>query len=175
MSPRLRVLVFVVFLILLAIPVVYVAVTWSPENPLRFRAVLVEGSTAPVGWRNLEIYVENVSPAPIHLLEYTVGTSYTYSIPLGYKPRGPFDSTHSQARFIPAGGEVRTWHFIREADLKEENGRYWMQYACYTSTKMRGLKVLGWVHAHSPQWLRGYFPTQHLYYDSVPMSVPSRE
>lgn len=70
MPRRATLLIAVTLLVLLAIPAVYVACTWSTENPLRFEAVRLEKDREPVGsskFNLLHLTVRNVSKLPVHL------------------------------------------------------------------------------------------------------------
>ncbi|QIF01980.1 hypothetical protein [Roseimicrobium sp. ORNL1] len=65
-----KLLIALTLLVLLAIPAIYVACTWSTENPLRFEAVRLEKDPSPVGSTKhdlLHLTVRNVSKLPVHL------------------------------------------------------------------------------------------------------------
>jgi len=70
MSRRARLLIFGVFFVLLAIPVVHVARGWAPVNPMCFRMVgqtAPEGNAGPLSTRTLTIEITNTGTVPIYL------------------------------------------------------------------------------------------------------------
>jgi hypothetical protein len=70
MSRRTKLIIAALFLVLLAIPVGYVILTWSTPDPLRFRMVSYEDLSdgASGGYRGkLNLMVENTSSVPVHI------------------------------------------------------------------------------------------------------------
>jgi hypothetical protein len=67
MSRRTKLTITTLFLVLLGIPVVYLAFTWSPVEPLRFRLLSLHPLPADTSRELLEIEVTNTSAVPIHL------------------------------------------------------------------------------------------------------------
>jgi hypothetical protein len=69
MSRRTKLLITALFLVLLAIPAAYVAVTWRTPNPLRFHIVAYHEPSSPEAWPEygkLDLMVENTSNLPVH-------------------------------------------------------------------------------------------------------------
>jgi hypothetical protein len=71
MSRRTRIIILLLFLTLGGIPLVYVAPSWSPKDPIRFQVVGFKKNlhrtarTEEEGM--LEVTLENTSPYPIHI------------------------------------------------------------------------------------------------------------
>jgi hypothetical protein len=68
MSRRTKLAILALFLVLLAVPMAYIALTWNPDAALRFRVEYLappseESASAD---RKLRVSIENTSPAPIH-------------------------------------------------------------------------------------------------------------
>ncbi|QIF01970.1 hypothetical protein [Roseimicrobium sp. ORNL1] len=75
MSRRVKLIITALFLVLLAIPTVYVILTWSPPNPLRFRLVGYEDPSRKGQFRDsgkLNMIVENTSSVPVYVVWATM-------------------------------------------------------------------------------------------------------
>ncbi|QIF01955.1 hypothetical protein [Roseimicrobium sp. ORNL1] len=67
MSRRTKLIILAVFLVLLAIPAAYVALTWSPKDPLRVRLISMDmpGEQDPFKQMTMRMELENTSTVPI--------------------------------------------------------------------------------------------------------------
>ncbi|RBP45425.1 hypothetical protein DES53_103424 [Roseimicrobium gellanilyticum] len=75
MSRRVKWWIAAIFLLLLTGPVVYLALAWSPENPLRFRVTdpLTAAAADPTYPQLVEIEVENTTRFPLVFFMADVG------------------------------------------------------------------------------------------------------
>ena len=70
MSRRTKLIILALFLVLLAIPTAYLALTWSPDNPLRFRLVSQKISVDdPFKHLSMQVEVQNTESVAIYLNE----------------------------------------------------------------------------------------------------------
>ncbi|QIF01966.1 hypothetical protein [Roseimicrobium sp. ORNL1] len=109
MSRRTKLIITALFLVLLAIPVVYAVLTWRPQNPLRFRQLgesVLRDETGKVYYSRKLLEVRNISVAPVLCLSGT----YSWESPEG---EGTFFASWSlggstiEERFIPPGGAIQ--------------------------------------------------------------------
>ncbi|RBP36946.1 hypothetical protein DES53_11587 [Roseimicrobium gellanilyticum] len=132
MSRRIKFLILALFLVLLAIPLVHLFLTWSPANPLRFQVLSQRNLPEQPGslvHRELHIEVRNTSSTAIRLA-YAVFFHHrelTRS-PYGRLELQPETAERSMASaelpeeiLIPAGGVWReralvSWHKTETAD-----------------------------------------------------------
>jgi hypothetical protein len=82
MSRRTKLIILALFLVLLAIPAACVALTWSPDDTLRFRIDhLVPPSTEhPDAYRKLRVSIENTSSAPVHFYGAAMTDESAYDV-----------------------------------------------------------------------------------------------
>ncbi|QIF01982.1 hypothetical protein [Roseimicrobium sp. ORNL1] len=126
MPRRTPLLILITLLVLLATPAIYVACTWSTENPLRFEAVRLEMEPSrgvkEVGI--LHLTVRNVSKLPVYLTfaglkqKNASGASAAFQVVGGIVPRlqdRPGDP--SSALYLPPGGSMQCRAYIVVQDV----------------------------------------------------------
>jgi hypothetical protein len=107
MSRRTKLLITALFFVLLAIPAVYVILSWSPHEPWRARLVAVQDHQGGEK-KNLVVEVENTSSVPLCIYMATLdgpASPPDTSFPPILEPLGPGASSPSVF-----GGEFYSLH-----------------------------------------------------------------
>jgi hypothetical protein len=173
-SRRAKLLITALFLVLLAVPVVYACLFWSIEHPLRFRCVTVlpeemvqRHSSHPPEPRIPFIFeVRNTKPYPVYFPGMSVRAHDPDSRlpgrdkPVGYLPRSVRDKSSWAApslygQYLPAHGVTRFEALIRSEDAVElETGN--IQIASYWASAPRKwvIDAQDWVHPRLPDKIR---------------------
>jgi hypothetical protein len=183
MSRRTKLIILVVFLALLGIPVAYVALTWSPNNLLRF--VLVEPPTTIIdpdgnSRRLLKIRVENTGTLPIPVDSASVCSACWGNMPTGVYSGIDLGFEYigraSQPVTIRPGGAVQGETQLLELDLGDtpEDRAATMRslhihYHWASNTKRKIAKLVGAAKDLLPDGLRHYLPYPEWNLDRAPL------
>ena len=167
-----QILLTAVLLPLLGFPLLYVALTWEPADPLKFHAVVSPVNTSPPGSRLIEIHAENTSLVPVTLFFYSLNETREFAVPIDPDPMhvilaGPNTPT------IQPGERALVWYSIKESDIMVADGGPTMQYACLSRTKLVALHQTTRLHECSPVWLHPHLPRVNLLFRSVPIMMPA--
>lgn len=165
MSRRTKLIITALFLVLVSIPVVYVVLTWSPAEPLRFRVVGDRTVETPRDGRTrrvLEIEIENTSMVPVQTMsgslilrdqdgEHDVGPAGLLNIVIPH-------SRNLAPVIIPSHSSIRreAWldayehrdPFILKASLQGATIQYWW----HSATKAQGRLIFLWLKEHGPEF-----------------------
>ncbi|QIF01953.1 hypothetical protein [Roseimicrobium sp. ORNL1] len=181
MSRRTKLLITLLFLVLLAIPAVYVALTWSPVNPLRIRIAPAAGRAPlpiePLGYYVLPIEVENTSSTTVHLMHVSPSISPPSSTSRGDSAvELPFLLNHirSFSIVIPPHSTVPAHLTIYRKDLAiaELNGSLWAKYGWVSIRKATTMRFMEWIGSFPPGSWCEPVPHPRPDYDSVPVEFP---
>jgi hypothetical protein len=157
MSRRTKVILLAIFVVLLGLPTIYVALTWHPPNPLRFRLLAVyPDGTLSGGEKLLRIRIENTSIAPVQFDCAAID-------PRSDSLTGGSGSLDPQVQFdgkklhmlspptIPSAGAIEL-NAILDGDLVDEaeQGSLSIQYHWRSQLLLRENDVRDWFHEHVP-------------------------
>ncbi|QIF01969.1 hypothetical protein [Roseimicrobium sp. ORNL1] len=163
MFPRIRHLLLVLFLGLLFIPLAYVALTWSPPNPLRFRvagygyeAPSREGQFRVSG--KLNMIVENTSSAPVKLF-FAVLTEPGNPARGIVDPFGPHWTVamphHPTSMIIPPHTSLPCFSIVPEDDYPASAlEKIELSYHWISTTRAKVSEVREWLFFHAPAFVR---------------------
>jgi hypothetical protein len=169
MSRRTKLLLTAPFLVLLAIPGIYIALTWSPPMPLRFRVLRVHTKPPYVAdaYVPVLVSVENSGFHPVHLLmadarvrdiSSTEAGSLGHIYPETQDPEG-FGEGATEPFIIPAHRTVELWAMILgDAVHQAENGQLQLTCLWLTGTKYRAYDLRESAHTYIPSWLNSRVP-----------------
>jgi hypothetical protein len=154
MPRRAKLFLAILFLLLVALPVGYLALTWYPSEPLRFR-ILSEDEWLDVDLSDAIQYpfmAENRNSVPVHLYySYGEGTF------MPYRSRKDQEVLRKWQTIIPARSSVivGAYHavILPENVLVER-----IHYLSASSTKDSVTLAAEWCHQRSPGFLRPYIP-----------------
>jgi hypothetical protein len=185
MSRRTKLIILAVFLVLLAIPTIYIALTWHPAFPLRFVVESIDPEPMKgSSYRHLHVRVENTGPVPVH---FYGGFMYAIYGPVS-NPENPSGGLSPQediagapwanmdeGLIMPAYGNLHIRGAIR-ADLVNlpEGGEFLVQCTWQTATHARVGRALAWAREHSPWWIGDSIPHDSLLEAVAPVEFQSR-
>ncbi|RBP36976.1 hypothetical protein DES53_115117 [Roseimicrobium gellanilyticum] len=178
MSPRTKRIILAIFLVLLAIPVVYLALTWHPRNPWRIRQVTAQVDSMR-GVQVLEIELENTSSVPLHIyaamLERTAAAG-------AHGPRGVILAPQGQPLRLtgvgvlgqypmraPSHGVLRFEVPVRDAAKDLASDELCVGCVWASNTKHYALMVCGWLEEKLPLRWKPLVPMPTFGKDSVPL------
>ncbi|MEZ0276097.1 MAG: hypothetical protein ACAH88_14410 [Roseimicrobium sp.] len=162
MSRRTKLILAALFLILLAIPAVYVILTWSTPNPLRFRVVGYEEPSRVGQFRDsgkLHMIVENTSGVPVHFEWATLKKGHNAtgtSDPFGgdwsvYGLDGRNDMIIPPYSSLPCFSTVPQDEYPASAFENIELFYTWM-----SGTRAKASEARNWLYLHAPEFVRSY-------------------
>ncbi|RBP36991.1 hypothetical protein DES53_115132 [Roseimicrobium gellanilyticum] len=182
MSRRTKLIILGLFLVLLAIPAIYVALTWRISRPVHFRLMHLypEEHQDEFGFRMVRMRVENTNSMPIHVyfvrLEFTGDTPELTMIPPGtIDPRHQKEAgTHAEAGafILPPGRAILATASLQANLVKEaKQGRLSANYYALSQTQKQVSSVFNWLHdlCPAPWWSK--FPTFEFPSGSAPVEV----
>ncbi|QIF01978.1 hypothetical protein [Roseimicrobium sp. ORNL1] len=159
MSRRAKLLLTGIFLLLLAIPATYVALTWRVADPLRFRYVgigevhMVDNPFAPDAgapkqrWVWIFIEVQNTTKLPIYFMGGQLRAERDRASPK------PSASIIWEAEPIPRHGTIRLGALVEdEAVQRLGHEAFEISYESLSGTQMKACELVlwveGWLHKH---------------------------
>ena len=162
MSRRTKLLITTIFLVLLAIPVVYIVLTWSPPNPLRFSVVDFHGPPQADVLRmgtpavSVNLAVENTSSSPVHL--YTAVISKPGSRP---DSRDLKDASiwlwNGKAPVIRPGGTLYCSMAVREGRYEDvTRGNLEIHYDWISDIRSKMGDACRWLGERAPWKLQSF-------------------
>ncbi|RBP36969.1 hypothetical protein DES53_115110 [Roseimicrobium gellanilyticum] len=151
MSRRAKLIILAIFLVLLAIPAAYVALTWSPGNPLRFR---LEPDTSQKDGGTFIIAIENTSATTVEFLY--LWSSFTGD--LSPDSSGFRQMSSPMFASIPPRSTHRTSLRVTRAELDAYAGRHWVEYMWRSWVNAQAVQAVSWLREHSPASLHSYLP-----------------
>jgi hypothetical protein len=165
MSRRTNLIIAAIFLVLLAIPVAYIALTWSPKNPFRVRLISMEmpEEQDPFKAMTMHMEVENTSSVSIHFGDAAfrarrkdgAKSAPIFQRILLYSQDDPDRwmytiAPHSRRRF---SAEVTDYdHATVDLDSAE------MVYLYESHTKRRIVELLSRALEYGPDWFKEHLP-----------------
>lgn len=172
MSRRTKLVIAAIFLLLLAIPVAYVALTWRTPNPLRFQVIRYHDPLKAEALGKIELRVENTSDLPVHLFPGFKFWKTLGGLPDGgiYPERPGFIliAPRGTASF-PANVEYHT------LDLPSSGEVYQMGYSWHSGTAHKVDEVRVWLLTHLPKPLSAMVPHVFLVNDLASFELPAPE
>ena len=185
MSHRTKLIITTLFLVLLGIPTAYVALTWHPANPLRFRVVHIypEWTDNPRASRMLCVAVENRSSAPVHLLFAKMrepGEIFDGNHPPGYiDPNSQVERvviSDTGDLVLPAKSVVHVTAFSRrDAIAAMQEGSLCLEYRWMSQIKRKASVASFWLREHSPEVLKQYVPGVYFGVNESPLEASVEE
>ncbi|RBP36990.1 hypothetical protein DES53_115131 [Roseimicrobium gellanilyticum] len=160
MSRRTKFIIAAIFLVLLAVPAVYLTYTWQPYKPLilRLEHIAPMSEHDPLGYRDIRISVENTSPAVIYLVAILIevpGKEPSWANPTGivieeYQSGGSVPTVPGAMiigphRRVQLEGELLPEH-IRAAQRGDLLGHHYWE----SQPRRTWSGFLTWLHKHSP-------------------------
>lgn len=186
MSRRTKLIILGIFLVLLAIPVVYVAISWHPSNSLQFRlksiVVFPEDKSDP-GVRRISlcvVTVENRHSFPMYFYGGEVSAPHAQTVSrdsiLGLMftedMSGRLGALHSaQGRvLIPAHSEIQVTCLLGSAfrDSIQEDSLF-VQYGWQSHTRDLVAEAVYWIWYHGPPQAREIIPEPHRIRETAPL------
>jgi hypothetical protein len=172
MSRRAKLIITAVFLALLAIPLAYVALTWTTPNPLRFHSVSNHDPLKAEALCRIELVVENTSDLPVHLF-----LGFKYWKTLGGLPDGGiYPERPGFIHIAPRGSVSLSAHVEHHAPGLIPSGEvYQVAYSWLSGTTYRLDDVRLWLLTHLPEPLSAMVPRDILFHDITTLEVPAPE
>ncbi|QIF01951.1 hypothetical protein [Roseimicrobium sp. ORNL1] len=182
MSRRTKLIIAALFLVLLAVPAAYVALTWHPAFPLRFHLESIDSEPLEEDprYRGLRVRVENTSPIPVHICG---GMLYTnFGIPVFGGPEGlllPLEfrdgipsRNPDEPVIVPAHGELHIRGALG-AKLTQipQGGEISVQCTWETATRAGAGRAVNWIRYSCPQWETGRLPMIEPLRTTVPLET----
>lgn len=188
MSRRTKLLITAVFLVLLAVPVVYVAISWHPPNPLRFRLQSsvsdseVMGGPALAGYFIVQVSIENRTPFPMYF-KGAAGSAphgphvfrdapsvFIFSEDMRGRLDAPF--TGMQQTLIPAYGEIDVTGLLAP-ELKNSihEGAILIHGDWQSRTRELATNAAFWIRTHNPHWVPDIFPALPPTEETMPLEI----
>ncbi|RBP36979.1 hypothetical protein DES53_115120 [Roseimicrobium gellanilyticum] len=163
----------------------YVALTWHPRAPLRFRMVELHGpQNFAVGaertFGRVVVAVENVTPTPIYVLSmWDSDDAEKYSRTVRFEP-ATFNPVQT-ANFRETPWLIVPAHGVSYADCNFEvstipraaRGRIRMYHMWYSSTRYHTACACHWLYRHSPVALRRIIPYLPMHLDATDILPPA--
>lgn len=183
MSRRTKLLFLAVFLVLLAIPAAYVALTWHPAFPLRFHLESIDEKLVEDDprYRSLRIRVENASSIPIQFHGGSLLTNFptdVFSGPEGFLMPCQYSYSHNniwwsdESLIIPAHGTLHIRGAIgSKVRTIPQGGEISIQCRWETSTHARAARAVNWIRDSNPQWGTGRLPRIDHHRTTVPLEL----
>lgn len=153
MSRRTKYIIAALFLVLLTIPVVYLVLTWSPANPLRFR---VEPSTYPDTAGDFQVVIENTSSVTVEVQHFWA--SFHDDLPPG-APRVSRRSGCWVEQSIAPGASLRTSWIVPPLALQTHKGAHWVEYHWRSHAQYTTQRIIDWLTNPLPAYLRHRVPS----------------
>jgi hypothetical protein len=170
MSRRTKLIITALFLLLLSIPVAYVALTWTTPNPLRFHVIRYQGPLNPDALGKMDVRVENTGDLPVHLFPGFKFGKTPGGIPEGgiYPERPGFIliSPRSSVSF-PANVEYHTSQHPSSGEV------FRMGYSWLSGTTYKVDEVRMWLKTHLPKPLSAMVPHVILANDITTLELPA--
>ncbi|QIF01954.1 hypothetical protein [Roseimicrobium sp. ORNL1] len=186
MSRRTKLIILALFLVLLAIPAAYVALTWHPQNPLHFHLERIHQASEldHKGGRRLRIRVENSSHAEIHLFKVLMeeqGNSPDWVDHSGFinaeSQREQGIQVQEHAIIIPPRSTIHLTGYLRPELLSSaQQGRIAAHYYWNSQIIRKSERGMRWFNQHSPRMLRNLIFLPEYLVDEAPLeSAPGVE
>jgi hypothetical protein len=179
MSRRTKLLITALFLVLLAIPTVYITFTWNPQEPWRARIVEVQDEQGGEK-KKLVIEVENISSVPLCIYIAVVeGPSAPpdQSFPPSLEPLGPTAPSPPgwgvpHTLHVPSH-QVRRFHItVSRADWEAMPESAWAVGLVWASgTKHRATTAFLWLQSHVPRSWEDHVPFPSLSDSNLPLGT----
>lgn len=164
MHRRSKLAILVLFLALLSVPAVYVARTWSFQDPLRVyfdpEVAFETRKLRSDGLAPLAVVLENTSATPVHITSLWIMTPND----LPRRRSQVYADESSLKNFyltVPPHGRVRTYLLPYDFTLAEvDGGTLWVGYRGLSGSKATTLRYTGWIpHCLPESWRRHLPPT----------------
>jgi hypothetical protein len=187
MSRRTKLLITALFIVLLGIPLAYVALTWSPENPLRFS--IVTQALPPAGderprERVLVVEVRNTSSVPVYLSDAKLvafdasrGRRHVLveleKFLLGPESMSNYDPFAPRLAPIPPRSVRQTTVHMPTATADQfPHTNPTVEYVYLSKTKHRAFDLAEWLQVRVPLRFSGHVPTPRTDAASIPLEYP---
>ena len=179
MSRRTKLLITTIFLVLLAIPAVYLVLTWSPERPLRFRLVDLP-PPLPIqdsALQYLDCEVENTSAVPIFLYVTLVESRFGPPSDLIGRllPSDPYGRGDTGPTEIPARSTVRFQSAVpHQLGIPASwRDRVHIRHTWQSRSEHQASRVIRWVRTRLPEFMGRHVPDIRYHEDFTPLEVIS--
>jgi hypothetical protein len=187
MSRRTKLIIVVIFLVLLAIPTAYVAISWRPTNPLQFRLksiVATPESERGSGLADLviQVSIKNRSSFPMYFYGAMVSSPhapvYRYGSPGSIMTEDLHSSGLGVTRpyrsevAIPAHGEIEVTGILDPALMDSLQEDYiFVRGAWQSHTRSLAAYTMSWIRDYVPQWARDSIPDLNQIEETAPLET----